>query len=245
MRILTDREVLALDKFLVDGNEDAIGIEIHKGIYSKDFKEDRMVGYSEPECVQHFSLDELSKMDVITINNTTFCALVGDILYGITQHGEVFKEKLEDTFIYGFYWNGAFDYEKIIVKYKPDRYPTRLTDFEVFMLQKILVKNNKSFNGVRIETGTMGTGGSNTSGFSADTTIEYSLEELDGAPRIKIYEDYISAIVNDVLYAKYGESLLEYVWTLNCRRPSTILKGRMVDFDTVSATRITMIFTDN
>ena len=55
MRYLTWDEVKSLDKFLVEDNDDAIGIEIHTGHYELSAK----VCYGKPETVTAYSLEEL------------------------------------------------------------------------------------------------------------------------------------------------------------------------------------------
>jgi len=52
MKRLTRDEVRELDKILVEGNDEAVGIEIHIG---KDWRR----GYSEPDTIQKFTLSEL------------------------------------------------------------------------------------------------------------------------------------------------------------------------------------------
>jgi len=53
MKCLTPDEVRGLDKFLVCHNDEAVGIEIHIG---KDWRR----GYSEPDTIQRFTLEELA-----------------------------------------------------------------------------------------------------------------------------------------------------------------------------------------
>ena len=53
MRTLEWDEVLGLEKFMVEDNDEIIGMEIHVG---KDWRN----GYSEPDSVVKYSLEELS-----------------------------------------------------------------------------------------------------------------------------------------------------------------------------------------
>ena len=55
-----------------------------------------------------------------------------------------------------------------------------LTDEEVLSLESFLVEDNETTVAVRVENGIKGVGGSNTSGFMAGSSLQISLEELDG-----------------------------------------------------------------
>lgn len=82
-----------------------------------------------------------------------------------------------------------------------------LTDEEVSALNEILIKNNEKIRGVYTEYGTMGVGGSNTSGQSCESYNEYSLEQLEknGAP-FKFGDHEICAVVSDIIYLRAVKS---------------------------------------
>ena len=56
MRYLSWDEVKGLEKFLAEDNDDAVGIEIHTGLYDLS-ADDR---YGKPETVKAYSLEELA-----------------------------------------------------------------------------------------------------------------------------------------------------------------------------------------
>ena len=119
-----------------------------------------------------------------------------------------------------------------------------LSESEVLALDRILVKNSSNVSGVQIERGYMGLGGSNTSGFSADSdqTVVYTADQLSDHPLITVDGDVICALENDVLYLKYKRDGVYRVFTLSREKPSTTSHGREIAYDTVEAARISLNF---
>ena len=77
MRYLFWDDVKSLDKFLVEDNDDAVGIEIHTGLYDLS-AEDR---YGKPETVKAYSLEELAGGEFLQMGGLTLRAVVSNRLY--------------------------------------------------------------------------------------------------------------------------------------------------------------------
>ena len=75
MRYLTWDEVKSLDKFLVEDNDDAVGIEIHTGFC--DLSADNC--YGKPETVKAYSLEELAGGDFIRMGTKTLRRSMSDV----------------------------------------------------------------------------------------------------------------------------------------------------------------------
>ena len=241
MRYLTSDEVRGLDKFLVEGNYEAIGIEIHIG---KDWR----TGYSEPDTIQKFTLAELEGKAPIEIGQVKICALTGDQLYCV-EKGQYFDEVHSTGTEYAYKGispdTGDYMYVRVMVSYCSSI--VTLLDEEILSLDAFLVKDNDRVVGVRFEPGSSGIGGSNSSGFSADRgkEYEYTVEELCEKKPFRIEDDVLCALVNDVLYLRYRNRDGDMrVYALDHRKRSLVTTGDGIAYDTVSATRITLILKD-
>jgi len=119
-----------------------------------------------------------------------------------------------------------------------------LTNEEVLALKSFLVRDNERVTRIVVERGYMGLGGSNRSGFCADSerTRIYDVEWLNGKETIWVSGDEICALVNDVLYLRYTNKDGERkVWTVSHEKDSATLIGEEIAYDTVSAERIELI----
>ncbi|MBQ8688810.1 MAG: hypothetical protein IJ515_00395 [Clostridia bacterium] len=232
MKRLTSDEVEVLEKFLVADNDEVCGIEIHVG---KDWRR----GYSEPDTVEKYSLEELGGKALIKLEDDTLCALVGDSLYYKNERGYVGSTKTEYTYKGVCRATGDYLYQRAIVLYRCPITP--LSADEVLALDRVLVKNNKRVVGVRIEYGSKGIGGSNTSGFCAHRSVKYTAEELDGAPLVSVGRSMICALANDVLHFKNNSDGEYRTFTLDYRERSFISLGEEIAYDTYSATRVELI----
>ena len=241
MRYLTSDEVRELDKFLIDGNDEAVGIEIHIG---KEWRR----GYSEPDTIQKFTLGELEGKEPIEIGRVKVCALAGDQLYCIEKgkySDEVHSMGTEYAYRGVSPDTGDYMYVRVMVTYCCPI--VTLPDDEILSLDTIFVKGNDRVVGVRFEPGSSGIGGSNSSGFSADSgkEYEYTVDELGTKKPFCIEEDVLCALVNDVLYLRYRNRNGDMrVYTLDYRKRSLVTTGDSIAYDTVSATRITLILKD-
>ena len=236
MRTLEWDEVLGLEKFMVEDNDEIIGIEIHVG---KDWRN----GYSEPDSVVKYSLEELSGGELIELEDVILCAVVGDKLYyrkkkyesvGSTSLEYVYRGVSKDTEDY-MYARAMLSYNCPLII---------LPEEEVVFLDKILVRDNKRVESVRFFPGYCGVGGSNTSGFSTDwdSAYEYTSEELDGRSPLWIHGEEVCALVNDVLYFRYkGRDGNMHAYTLDYRERTTLIRGDGVAYDTIAATEVYLI----
>ena len=119
----------------------------------------------------------------------------------------------------------------------------RLDENEVFALEKILVKDNKHVVGVRIAHGYMGVGGTNRSGFEAESIREYTIEQLSEREPFWVTGSEICAVVDDVLYFRHEDrDGSKRVYTLDCNQKSYMMLGDGVAYDTVSAVRVVLLF---
>lgn len=107
-----------------------------------------------------------------------------------------------------------------------------------------LVEDNQNVIGVRIASGYMGMGGSNRSGFQANSseTTDYSLEELATCGNLWVYNMEIYALKNDTLYMRHTNENGEVKeMTLNCKEPTCTFIGDSISYDTYTAKRIYLI----
>lgn len=229
-------ETPKLEKFLVEDNDEIIGIEIHVG---KDWRN----GYSEPDSVVTYSLEELSGGEFIEMGDVILCAVVGDTLYykdkkyntaGWTSLEYVYRGVSKDT--------GDYMYARAMLSYNCPL--VILPEEEIVPLDKILVRDNKRVKSVRFLPGYCGVGGSNTSDFSSDfdRKYEYTPEELDGNSPLWIHGIEVCALVNDVLYFRYkGRDGNMHAYTLDYRKRTTLIRGDEVAYDTIAATEVYLI----
>ena len=229
-------ETPKLEKFLVEDNDEVTGIEIHVG---KDWRN----GYSEPDSVVTYSLEELSGGEFIEMGDVILCAVVGDTLYykdkkcntaGWTSLEYVYRGVSKDT--------GDYMYARAMLSYNCPL--VILPEEEIVPLDKILVRDNKRVKSVRFLPGYCGVGGSNTSDFSSDfdRKYEYTPEELDGKSPLWIHGIEVCALVNDVLYFRYkGSDGNMHAYTLDYRKRNTLIRGDEVAYDTIAATEVYLI----
>lgn len=238
MRYLSWDDVLGLEKFLAEDNDEAIGIEIEAGIYDYTVKNGKPVGYLPSDTVMRHSLDELSGGDFVQMGDYTLCAVVCDRLYYKDGRGWVYSTgtHLEHR---GQRRGNGYECERARLSFSCPILP--LPQEEVLALDRFLVRDNKRLKGINIIPGYMGVGGSNTSGFQEnwDKQRVYSLEELDGRDFIWVEGVSLRALVNDVLHLCYTDKNGEpQVYTLDYREVSHTVRGDDVAYDTVSATEI-------
>ena len=233
MRYLTWDEVKSLDKFLVEDNDDAIGIEIHTGFC--DLSADNC--YGKPETVKAYSLEELAGGDFIRMGTKTLRAVVGNRLYWTDSQNWV-ENSGTDAVSFG----AGDEYKRAVLTFCETL--ERLPDEEILGLERFMVRDNKRVRAVRIMPGYMGIGGSNTSGFSSDSERirDYPLEYLKNNEFIWVQGVSVRALVDDVLYfCREGSDGNSKVFTLNYRERDTIFRGEGVAYDTIAATEVVLL----
>lgn len=233
MRYLTWDEVKSLDKFLVEDNDDAVGIEIHTGFC--DLSADNC--YGKPETVKAYSLEELAGGDFIRMGTKTLRAVVGNRLYWTDSQNWV-ENSGTDAVSFG----AGDEYKRAVLTFCETL--ERLPDEEILGLERFMVRDNKRVRAVRILPGYMGIGGSNTSGFSSDSERirDYPLEYLKNNEFIWVQGVSVRALVDDVLYfCREGSDGNSKVFTLNYRERDTIFRGEGVAYDTIAATEVVLL----
>ena len=233
MRYLTWDEVKSLDKFLVEDNDDAVGIEIHTGFC--DLSADNC--YGKPETVKAYSLEELAGGDFIRMGTKTLRAVVSNRLYWTDSQNWV-ENSGTDAVSFG----AGDEYKRAVLTFCETL--ERLPDEEILGLERFMVRDNKRVKGVRIMPGYMGIGGSNTSGFSSDSERirDYPLEYLKNNEFIWVQGVSVRALVDDVLYfCREGADGNSKVFTLNYRERDTIFRGEGVAYDTIAATEVVLL----
>ena len=233
MRYLTWDEVKSLDKFLVEDNDDAVGIEIHTGFC--DLSADNC--YGKPETVKAYSLEELAGGDFIRMGTKTLRAVVSNRLYWTDSQNWV-ENSGTDAVSFG----ADDEYERAVLTFRETL--ERLPDEEILGLERFMVRDNKRVKAVRIMPGYMGIGGSNTSGFSSDSERirDYPLEYLKNNEFIWVQGVSVRALVDDVLYfCREGADGNSKVFTLNYRERDTIFRGEGVSYDTIAATEVVLL----
>ena len=233
MRYLTWDEVKSLDKFLVEDNDDAIGIEIHTGFC--DLSADNC--YGKPETVKAYSLEELAGGDFIRMGTKTLRAVVSNRLYWTDSQNWV-ENSGTDAVSFG----AGDEYKRAVLTFCETL--ERLPDEEILGLERFMVRDNKRVRAVRIMPGYMGIGGSNTSGFSSDRERirDYPLEYLKNNEFIWVQGVSVRALVDDVLYfCRKGADGKSKVFTLNYRERDTIFRGEGVAYDTIAATEVVLL----
>ena len=233
MRYLTWDEVKSLDKFLVEDNDDAIGIEIHTGFC------DLSAGncYGKPETVKAYSLEELAGGEFLQMGNKTLRAVVSNRLYYTDSRNFV-----ENTGTAAVSFGAGDEYKRAVLTFREAL--ERLPDEEILGLERFMVRDNKRVRAVRILPGYMGIGGSNTSGFSSDSERirDYPLEYLKNNEFIWVQGVSVRALVDDVLYfCREGADGNSKVFTLNYRERDTIFRGEGVAYDTIAATEVVLL----
>ena len=233
MRYLTWDEVKSLDKFLVEDNDDAVGIEIHTGFC--DLSADNC--YGKPETVKAYSLEELAGGDFIRVGTKTLRAVVSNRLYWTDSQNWV-ENSGTDAVSFG----AGDEYKRAVLTFCETL--ERLPDEEILGLERFMVRDNKRVRAVRIMPGYMGIGGSNTSGFSSDSERirDYPLEYLKNNEFIWVQGVSVRALVDDVLYfCREGADGNSKVFTLNYRERDTIFRGEGVAYDTIAATEVVLL----
>jgi len=233
MRYLTWDEVKSLDKFLVEDNDDAVGIEIHTGFC--DLSADNR--YGKPETVKAYSLEKLAGGDFIRMGTKTLRAVVSNRLYWTDSQNWV-ENSGTDAVSFG----AGDEYKRAVLTFRETL--ERLPDEEILGLERFMVRDNKRVRAVRIMPGYMGIGGSNTSGFSSDSERirDYPLEYLKNNEFIWVQGVSVRALVDDVLYfCREGADGNNKVFTLNYRERDTIFRGEGVAYDTIAATEVVLL----
>lgn len=233
MRYLTWDEVKNLDKFLVEDNDDVVGIEIHTGFC--DLSADNC--YGKPETVKAYSLEELAGGDFIQMGTKTLRAVVSNRLYWTDSQNWV-ENSGTDAVSFG----AGDEYKRAVLTFCETL--ERLPDEEILGLERFMVRDNKRVRAVRILPGYMGIGGSNTSGFSSDRERirDYPLEYLKNNEFIWVQGVSVRALVDDVLYfCREGTDGNSKVFTLNYRERDTIFRGEGVAYDTIAATEVVLL----
>ena len=228
MRYLSWDEVKSLDKFLVEDNDDAIGIEIQTGHYDLSEK----VGYGKPETVKTYSLEELAGGEFLQMGTKTLRAVVSNRLYYTDSRNFV-----DNTGTYAVCFGDGNEYKRAVLTFRETM--ERVPDEEILALERFLVRDNKRVEAVRILPGYMGIGGSNTSGFSSDSERirDYPLEYLESSDFVWVQGYSLRALVGDVLYFCSNDK----VFTLNYRERDTIFHGEGVAYDTIEATEVVLL----
>lgn len=237
MRYLSWDEVRGLENFLVEDNDDAMGLEIHTGVC----KLARTVEYGQPETVTAYSLEELAGGDFIQVGTHTLRAMVNNRLYYTDGRNWVENTGVDAVYL-GARRDNGYEYQRAVLTFRETL--ERVPDEEILGLERFLVRDNKRVRGLRILPGYMGIGGSNTSGFSSDSEQirEYSLEALDGGGFLWVQGVCIRALVGDVLYfCRKDSDGNGTVFTLNYREWDILFHGEGVAYDTISATKVLLL----
>lgn len=232
MRYLSWDEVKSLDKFLVEDNDDAIGIEIHTGLYDLSAED----CYGKPETVKAYSLEELAGGGFLQMGTKTLRAVVSNRLYWTDGRNWVDNSGTDAVYV-GVRREGGYEYERAVLTFRETL--ERVPDEEILALERFLVRDNKRVRAVRILPGYMGIGGSNTSGFSSDRERirDYPLEYLKNSDFVWVQGYSLRALVGDVLYFCRNDK----VYTLNFRERDTIFRGDGIAYDTIEATEIVLL----
>ena len=109
MRYLSWDEVKSLDKFLVEDNDDAIGIEIQTGHY--DLSEE--VCYGKPETVKAHSLEELAGGEFLQMGTKTLRAVVSNRLYYTDSRNFV-----DNTGTYAVCFGAGNEYKRAVLTFR-------------------------------------------------------------------------------------------------------------------------------
>ena len=232
MRYLSWDEVKSLDKFLVEDNDDAVGIEIHTGLYDLSAED----CYGKPETVKAYSLEDLASGEFLQMGAKTLRAVVSNRLYYTDSRNWVDNSGTDATYVGGRRENG-YDYERAVLTFREKL--ERVPDEKILELERFLVRDNKRVRAVRVLPGYMGIGGSNTSGFSSDSERirDYPLEYLENSEFVWVQGYSLRALVGDVLYYCRNDK----VYTLNFRERDTIFRGNGIAYDTIEATEIVLL----
>ena len=232
MRYLSWDEVKSLDKFLVEDNDDAVGIEIHTGYFDLSV-EDR---YGKPETVKAYSLEDLNGGEFLQMGTKILRAVVSNRLYWTDSRNWVDNSGTDAAYIGSRRGNG-YEYERAVLTFRETL--ERVPDEEILALERFCVRDNKRVRAVRVLPGYMGIGGTNTSGFSSDRERirDYPLDYLKNSDFVWVQGYSLRALVGDVLYFCYNDK----VYTLNFRERDTIFRGNGIAYDTIEATEIVLL----
>ena len=232
MRYLSWDEVKSLDKFLVEDNDDAVGIEIHTGYFDLSV-EDR---YGKPETVKAYSLEDLNGGEFLQMGTKILRAVVSNRLYWTDSRNWVDNSGTDAAYIGSRRGNG-YEYERAVLTFRETL--ERVPDEEILALERFLVRDNKRVRAVRVLPGYMGIGGTNTSGFSSDRERirDYPLDYLKNSDFVWVQGYSLRALVGDVLYFCSNDK----VYTLNFRERDTIFRGDGVAYDTIEATEVVLL----
>lgn len=232
MRYLSWDEVKSLDKFLVEDNDDAVGIEIHTGYFDLS-AEDR---YGKPETVKAYSLEDLNGGEFLQMGTKILRAVVSNRLYWTDSRNWVDNSGTDAAYIGSRRGNG-YEYERAVLTFRETL--ERVPDEEILALERFLVRDNKRVRAVRVLPGYMGIGGTNTSGFSSDRERirDYPLDYLKNSDFVWVQGYSLRALVGDVLYFCYNDK----VYTLNFRERDAIFRGNGIAYDTIEATEIVLL----
>ena len=232
MRYLSWDEVKSLDKFLVEDNDDACGIEIHTGHYDLA----ATVCYGKPETVKAYSLEDLNGGEFLQMGTKILRAVVSNRLYWTDSRNWVDNSGTDAAYI-GSRRGTGYEYERAVLTFRETL--ESVPDEEILALERFLVRDNKRVGAVRILPGYMGIGGSNISGFSSDSERirDYPLEYLENSDFVLAQGYCLRALVGDVLYFCRNDK----VYTLNYRERDTIFHGDGITYDTIEATEVVLL----
>ncbi len=121
---------------------------------------------------------------------------------------------------------------------------SRITEEELCSLKTILVQSNERVIGIQIARGYMGSGGTNHSDFSTESTTTYTAEELNGKEPIPVNKSEICALVNDVLYFRCKNNGELHTFTLDRETSEQLYSGDTIAYDTVCATKVMLLLKD-
>lgn len=118
----------------------------------------------------------------------------------------------------------------------------KLSDEEIHSLNTILVRDNDRVVGIKITSGYIGIGGTNQSGFSAESEHIYRAEELSKRKPIDVNGAKICGLVNDLLYLSCKEGGTH---TLDRHNKERLYIGDCIGYDTATATKVILLFKED
>ena len=116
-----------------------------------------------------------------------------------------------------------------------------LPTWKAMLLARILVRENAKTVGISVSYGTIGMGGSNTSGALQDRVEDYSLEQLRKSAPLRLWDELeLCAVIGDRFYLRNRKkkTLKSYA------EEGKFILGDAVAYDTHAYQEVNLIFTE-